>query len=86
MLELQLQPLALRAKDAAQICGLSLSTWWSMDAAGTIPRKLRCGKRCLWRVSDLKLWISWGMVSREEFESRKGLDSNTKIDNGAKPL
>lgn len=66
-----LKPLLLSAKDASAICGVSRATWWSMDSAGHIPRKLHIGKRCLWRTSDLELWVEWGLPARQEFERRK---------------
>jgi predicted DNA-binding transcriptional regulator AlpA len=67
-----LQPILLSARQAAAFCGVSLSTWWSLDSAGQIPRKLRVGKRCLWRRRDLELWSKWGVPNRETFEQRKG--------------
>lgn len=76
-----LQPLLLSARDAARVCGISSATWWSMDSAGQIPRKLRVGKRCLWRTEDLILWVRWNLPNREQFEARKAQLEQTVVGN-----
>ena len=40
-------PLLLTAKQAAAMCGKSLRTWRTWDAAGWIPRPVRIGRSTL---------------------------------------
>ena len=48
--------LLISAKQAAELCGKSLRTWRSWDAAGWIPRPVRIGRSTLWRVDELRDW------------------------------
>lgn len=42
------QQLLITARRAAAICGKSLRTWRTWDAAGWIPRPVRIGRSTLW--------------------------------------
>ena len=58
------------AKQAAAICGKSLRTWRTWDAAGWIPRPVRIGRSTLWRADELRDWVAAGCPRREEWEAR----------------
>jgi prophage regulatory protein len=58
------------AKQAAEMCGKSLRTWRSWDAAGWIPRPVRIGRSTLWRIDELKRWVAAGCPRREDWETR----------------
>ncbi|GIW78768.1 MAG: hypothetical protein KatS3mg105_0575 [Gemmatales bacterium] len=62
--------LLVTAKQAAAMCGKSLRTWRSWDAAGWIPRPVRIGRSTLWRLDELREWIEAGCPRREEWEAR----------------
>jgi len=48
----------LRANDAAQFCGVSLSHFRRLHALGQLPRPIRLGERRLgWRLGDLVDWL-----------------------------
>ena len=64
-------PLLLTAKQAASICGKSLRTWRTWDAAGWIPRPVRIGRSTLWRADELREWVTAGCPRRAEWEARK---------------
>jgi predicted DNA-binding transcriptional regulator AlpA len=66
----RLGPLLLTAKQAAVICGKSLRTWRSWDAAGWIPRPVRIGRSTLWRANELREWVAAGCPRREQWEAR----------------
>lgn len=55
-------PLLLTAKQAAQMCGMSLRTWRRKDAAGQVPAAVLVGggptKRL--RVDELSQWCKAG--------------------------
>jgi predicted DNA-binding transcriptional regulator AlpA len=68
--EAGLGPLLLTAKQAAAICGKSLRTWRTWDAAGWIPRPVRIGRSTLWRADELREWVAAGCPRREQWESR----------------
>lgn len=68
--EAGLGPLLLTAKQAVAICGKSLRTWRTWDAAGWIPRPVRIGRSTLWRADELREWVAAGCPRREEWEAR----------------
>ena len=63
--------LLLTARQAASICGMSLRTWRSWDAAGWIPRPVRIGRSTLWRADELREWVAAGCPRRDEWETRQ---------------
>lgn len=63
--------LLVTAKQAAVMCGKSLRTWRTWDAAGWIPRPVRIGRSTLWRIDELREWIAAGCPRRAEWEARK---------------
>jgi predicted DNA-binding transcriptional regulator AlpA len=62
-------PLLLTARQAAELCGKSLRTWRSWDAAGWIPRPVRIGRSTLWRLDELREWVAAGCPRRAEWEA-----------------
>lgn len=62
--------LLLTAQQAALLCGKSLRTWRSWDAAGWIPQPVRIGRSTLWRVEELKAWVAAGCPHRNVWEAR----------------
>jgi predicted DNA-binding transcriptional regulator AlpA len=66
-----LGPLLLTAKQAAAMCGKSLRTWRSWDAAGRIPRPVRIGRSTLWRAEELREWVTAGCPCRSKWEACK---------------
>jgi predicted DNA-binding transcriptional regulator AlpA len=65
------EPLLLKAMQAAAICGKSLRTWRTWDAAGWIPRPVRIGRSTLWRADELREWVAAGCPRRAEWEARQ---------------
>lgn len=63
--------LLLTARQAAAMCGKSLRTWRSWDAAGWIPRPVRIGRSTLWRADELREWVMAGCPRRQEWEARQ---------------
>lgn len=63
------KPLLLRAPEAAALCGKSLRTWRTWDAAGLIPRPVRIGRSTLWRAAELWAWVAAGCPRRAEWET-----------------
>ena len=63
--------LLVSAKQAAEMCGKSLRTWRTWDAQGLIPQPLRIGRSTLWRVDELREWVSAGCPRRDEWEARQ---------------
>lgn len=56
---------------AAAICAISPATWFRLKAAGKTPAPVKLGGRVLYRLADLRLWVSLGCPPRKEFEARK---------------
>lgn len=64
-------PLLLTGQQAALLCGKSLRTWRTWDAAGWIPRPVRIGRSTLWRAEELRQWVAAGCPPRTEWEARR---------------
>ena len=64
---LPIEPLLLRAEQAAALCGLSVSTWHEYRAAGRIPPSIKIGKARLWRLDVLRKWVSWNLPPIDRF-------------------
>lgn len=65
-------PIMVDGKTAAEMCGVSRSTWLGWDSAGVCPRPIRIGGRVLWSVDHLRSWAAAGCPSREEREMIEG--------------
>lgn len=66
-----LSAIAVSAADAAAICGMSRSKWYSLHAAGLCPRPIRVGGKTLWLVDDLKAWMAVGAPTRAKWEKQQ---------------
>jgi len=61
------EPLLLRAKDAAELCGLAVSTWYEFGSAGKLPPSIKLGKARLWRMDVLRKWVKWDCPNIDKF-------------------
>jgi predicted DNA-binding transcriptional regulator AlpA len=52
----QVEPLLLRAEQAATLCGLAVSTWYQLMSSGRTPPSIKLGKARLWRLDILRKW------------------------------
>ncbi len=52
--------LAVSAKQAAAMVGVSTRTWWRLASAEKVPESFMLGGRRLWRVSDLERFVRDG--------------------------
>lgn len=66
--ELKYEPLLVNAKQAAKLCGMSLSGWYDFANAGMTPPSIYLGKRCRrWSVADLRKWCELGCPNSKKF-------------------
>lgn len=63
------EPLLVPADVAGPICGRSEASWWRDHAAGRIPAPIKLGGRTLWRIEELRRWISAGCPDRRSWET-----------------
>ena len=63
-----LSALLLTTSQAAALCGRSLRTFRTWDAAGRIPQPVRIGRSTLWRAEELRAWVAAGCPRRQEWE------------------
>ena len=66
-----IEGLLVDTEQARAACGIGRATWFRLKSAGKTPAPVRLGGRVLYRVEDLKLWVSLGCPPRKEFEARK---------------
>ena len=65
-------PLLLTAPAAATLCGTSLRTWRSWNAAGRIPRAIHIGRKVFWSPEELKAWVTACCPDRVIWETMQG--------------
>jgi predicted DNA-binding transcriptional regulator AlpA len=59
----------LRAKEAAGLCGLAVSTWYELKSAGRLPPSVKLGKARLWRMDVLRRWVEMDCPTIDRFEA-----------------
>lgn len=75
-----IEPLLLRADQAARLLGISQSAFYSKLSAGLIIPPVYIGESPRWPVETLKAWIQSGCVSAEQFADTGGTAMNQKPD------
>ncbi len=63
-----IEPLMVRADQAAALCGISRTKWYELQSSGRIPRRIKLGEVSLWRVEDLRLWVREACPTVDRFE------------------
>jgi len=66
-----LEPLLLRAVQAADVCGASVRTWRIWDTTGKIPQPIRIGRVTFWRYDELRAWAAAGCPDRAGWEASR---------------
>jgi len=66
-----LEPLLLRAVQAAEVCGTSVRTWRIWDSTGKIPQPIRIGRVTFWRYDELRAWVAAGCPDRARWEASR---------------
>ena len=67
------EPIALNAKQAAALFGLSERAWRRAHAAGLIPAPLKIFGAVRWGSAELRLWAEAGCPNRQAWESMKNV-------------
>ena len=67
------EPLMLRAKDAARLCSISVSTWHEFRSAGMLPPSITLGQARLWRMDVLRQWVDWDCPNIDKFTTMEKL-------------
>jgi predicted DNA-binding transcriptional regulator AlpA len=68
-----LEPLAVGAKAAARLCGVSRSLWYSLDSAARVPEGVRLAGRRVWPLDELRDWLRAGCPSRDRWAAIRGM-------------
>lgn len=64
--------LLLPARQAAQLCGVSVATWHRMVAAGRTPAPIRLSAGCVrWRRDELADWVAAGCPGRRAWNAMR---------------
>lgn len=66
------EPFLVNAAEAARLCGISRSLWWSMHSAGAVPLPIKLSHRTLWRAEELRRWTESGCPSRAKWQGGSG--------------
>ncbi|MGD8453293.1 MAG: AlpA family phage regulatory protein [Phycisphaerae bacterium] len=69
---ISVQPLAVSAKDAAMLLGISKAQVWKLHAQGKLPLPIRLGTKApRWLVAELRAWSEAGCPDRQVWERAK---------------
>jgi predicted DNA-binding transcriptional regulator AlpA len=63
------EPLLLRAAEAARLYGVSPATWHRWVSAGRVPAPVRIGATVRWRSAELAAHIQAGCPPRREWQA-----------------
>ena len=69
----------LDAKTASKLCGVGLSLWYELSAAGRTPLSVNLNSKSLWSYDLLKLWAELGCPSRDSGECTLRLQKATSV-------
>jgi len=65
-------PLLVDSDTAADLCGVSRTTWWALHSSGRCPAPVKLGRRTLWRRAELEAWTAAGCPPRAKWQATKG--------------
>ena len=66
--------LALPAKDAAALVGVSRAQWWKLFAAGKTPSPIYLGAKApRWLVEELRAWLAAGAPDLQTWQRMRGV-------------
>jgi excisionase family DNA binding protein len=65
---LPIEPLLLRAEQAAALCGLATSTVYQLISSGQFCPSIKLGKARLWRTDLLRQWTEQNCPPIDKFE------------------
>jgi predicted DNA-binding transcriptional regulator AlpA len=64
--------LAVPAKDAAALVGISRAQWWKLFAAGKTPLPIYLGTKApRWRIAELEAWLAAGAPDRATWQRQR---------------
>ncbi len=65
--------LAIDAREAARLCGMSRATWYRLVSSGRAPSSIHKSRRVVrWPRAELVAWIEAGMPARDMWERMRG--------------
>lgn len=67
----KLAPFVVDARRLARLLCAGLRTVRCWDTSGKLPKPLRIGGRVVWRVDEIREWLTAGAPSREEWDARR---------------
>lgn len=66
------EQLALPAKAAAKLLGISERHLWALHSSARIPQPIRLGRSVRWRRAELVEWLDAGAPPRDRWEAMRG--------------
>lgn len=62
----QQETLALSGPDAARLCGISPRSWQRLNCTGNVPQAVQLGRRRVWPVRVLEMFLALGAPHRDD--------------------
>ena len=63
--------LAVSAKGAARMLGVSERHLWALNSSGRLPRPVNLGRSVRWPVEELRAWLAAGSPERGKWETTR---------------
>jgi len=64
--------LTVSAEQAAVLCGVSRTHWYTLKASGRLPKPIRLGNRIMWVRKEIERWLGSGCPPQEQWEQIRG--------------
>ncbi len=68
-------PIAVSARELANMLGISLRQIWRLNSAGKLPKPIRIGGSVRWNRLEVMDWFRAGCPDRRVWEARKAVQA-----------
>ena len=67
------RPMAISARELADLLGISMRQVWRLNSAGKLPRPVRIGGSVRWKRQEIMDWFEAGCPDRKTWDARKAV-------------
>jgi excisionase family DNA binding protein len=67
------RPIAVSARELAEMLDVSLRQIWRLNSAGKLPKPIRLGGSVRWNRQEIMGWFEAGCPNRQAWEARKAV-------------
>jgi excisionase family DNA binding protein len=72
------RPIAISARELAELLNVSLRQVWRLNSAGKLPKPIRLGGSVRWNRQEVMDWFGAGCPDRQAWEATRGWPDETR--------